>query len=39
VRNPAFDVTPARLVTKLVTDRGVFEPSELAPRAGSSSLG
>jgi methylthioribose-1-phosphate isomerase len=23
-RHPAFDVTPARLVTGLVTDRGVF---------------
>lgn len=33
VRNPAFDVTPARLVTKLVTDRGVFEPSELGRNA------
>lgn len=26
--NPAFDVTPARLVTALVTDRGVCETSE-----------
>lgn len=25
-RNPAFDVTPARLVTALITDRGVIEP-------------
>ncbi len=25
-RNPAFDVTPARLVTALVTDRGVARP-------------
>ena len=25
-RNPAFDVTPAALVTALVTDRGVAEP-------------
>jgi methylthioribose-1-phosphate isomerase len=24
VRNPVFDVTPARLVTAIVTDRGVF---------------
>jgi methylthioribose-1-phosphate isomerase len=23
VRNPAFDITPAELVTALVTDRGV----------------
>ena len=27
VANPAFDVTPARLVTGLITERGVAEPS------------
>jgi methylthioribose-1-phosphate isomerase len=26
--NPAFDVTPARLVTALITERGVAEASE-----------
>jgi methylthioribose-1-phosphate isomerase len=26
--NPAFDVTPARLVTALITERGVVEASE-----------
>jgi len=26
VRNPAFDVTPAALVTAIITDRGVFRP-------------
>jgi len=26
VRNPAFDVTPAELVTGLITDRGLVEP-------------
>ncbi|MDD5306066.1 MAG: S-methyl-5-thioribose-1-phosphate isomerase [Deltaproteobacteria bacterium] len=26
VRNPAFDVTPARLVTALITDRGLAQP-------------
>ena len=26
VRNPAFDVTPAELVTALITDRGVIRP-------------
>jgi len=26
--NPAFDVTPARLVTGIITDRGVAEPNE-----------
>ena len=28
-RNPAFDVTPANLITALVTERGVFEPAAL----------
>lgn len=27
--NPAFDVTPARLVTGIITEQGVFAPSEL----------
>jgi methylthioribose-1-phosphate isomerase len=27
---PAFDVTPPRLVTRIVTDRGVFSPDEVA---------
>jgi methylthioribose-1-phosphate isomerase len=27
--NPAFDVTPARLVTAIVTERGVCEPHAL----------
>jgi methylthioribose-1-phosphate isomerase len=26
VRHPAFDVTPARLITAIITDRGVLEP-------------
>ena len=29
VLNPAFDITPARLVTAIVTERGVIKPSEL----------
>jgi len=29
VRNPAFDVTPAKLVTAIVTELGVHEPSSL----------
>ena len=29
VSNPAFDVTPARLVTGIVTERGVVAPDEL----------
>ena len=30
VYNPAFDVTPAELITGIVTERGVFTPQELA---------
>lgn len=30
VRNPAFDVTPAALVTRIITERGVFEPHQIA---------
>jgi len=29
VLNPAFDVTPADLITAIITERGVFKPSEL----------
>lgn len=29
VYNPAFDVTPAQLVTAIVTEKGVFAPDEL----------
>ena len=30
VANPAFDVTPARLVTGIITEHGVFSPPDLA---------
>ena len=30
VWNPAFDVTPAELVTAIVTDRGISRPSDIA---------
>jgi methylthioribose-1-phosphate isomerase len=30
VWNPAFDVTPAELITGIITDRGVVPPAELA---------
>lgn len=30
VYNPAFDVTPAELITGIITERGVFKPNELA---------
>lgn len=32
VYNPAFDVTPAELITGIITERGVFKPVELAVR-------
>jgi methylthioribose-1-phosphate isomerase len=32
VWNPAFDVTPAELVTGIITERGCFKPSEIAGR-------
>ncbi len=30
--NPAFDVTPARLITGIITEKGIFKPAELASR-------
>ena len=30
VFNPAFDVTPADLITGIITERGVFKPADLA---------
>jgi methylthioribose-1-phosphate isomerase len=33
VRNPAFDVTPAALITAIITERGVFEPNAIAEQA------
>jgi len=30
VDNPAFDVTPAQLVTAIITEDGVFTPDDLA---------
>ncbi len=29
VRNPAFDVTPAELITAIITERGIIEPSRI----------
>jgi methylthioribose-1-phosphate isomerase len=37
VANPAFDVTPARLVTGIVTERGVAAPESLAALFGRGS--
>jgi methylthioribose-1-phosphate isomerase len=36
VRNPAFDVTPHRLVSGLITERGIASPSELRGLYGVS---
>src|SRR5919112_3121663 len=30
VWNPAFDMTPAKLITGIITDKGVFRPQELS---------
>lgn len=30
VYNPAFDVTPAELITGIITERGVFKPAEIS---------
>ena len=35
VYNPAFDVTPAELITGIITERGVVTPQELARRFAS----
>jgi methylthioribose-1-phosphate isomerase len=35
VYNPAFDVTPAELVSGIITERGIFSPQELAQRFAS----
>ena len=38
VLNPAFDVTPAAYVTRIITERGVFLPSLLASGASASGV-
>jgi methylthioribose-1-phosphate isomerase len=35
VYNPAFDVTPADLISGIITERGVFKPQELAKHFSS----
>jgi methylthioribose-1-phosphate isomerase len=35
VLNPAFDVTPAEYVSRIITERGVFKPGEVAAQFGS----
>ncbi|MGC8500810.1 MAG: S-methyl-5-thioribose-1-phosphate isomerase [Leptospirillia bacterium] len=39
VYNPAFDVTPARNITAIITERGVFSPDELSAYLSSSGSG
>ncbi|HET6463994.1 MAG TPA: S-methyl-5-thioribose-1-phosphate isomerase, partial [Nitrospiria bacterium] len=34
VANPAFDVTPAKYITGIITERGVFKPGELKRKLG-----
>ncbi|WDT79999.1 MAG: hypothetical protein MPW14_23265 [Candidatus Manganitrophus sp.] len=29
IANPAFDVTPAKYITAIITDKGVFKPEEI----------
>jgi methylthioribose-1-phosphate isomerase len=36
VANPAFDVTPARLITGIITEKGIFAPAELAVKMRQS---
>ncbi|MEP7157338.1 MAG: S-methyl-5-thioribose-1-phosphate isomerase [Betaproteobacteria bacterium] len=37
VSNPGFDVTPSRLVTGIITERGVFSPAQLAANIAPTS--
>lgn len=38
VYNPAFDVTPAELITGIITERGIFQPGELADAFGTQQV-
>ena len=38
VSNPGFDITPARLVTGIITERGVFAPAQLAAAIGGKNV-
>lgn len=33
--NPAFDVTPAELIDGIITESGVFKPSELSEKVNA----
>jgi methylthioribose-1-phosphate isomerase len=39
VANPAFDVTPARLVTGIITEFGVYKPDQLKTMSFNNRLG
>lgn len=30
VFNPSFDITPAELITGIVTEKGIFKPEEIS---------
>lgn len=34
IANPAFDVTPAALITKIITEKGVFNPQDIGAALG-----
>jgi S-methyl-5-thioribose-1-phosphate isomerase len=36
-RNPAFDITPAKYITGIITERGIVKPSQLRSPRGSPS--
>ena len=36
--NPAFDVTPARLVTGIITELGVFDPAQIIAMSTNDTL-
>jgi methylthioribose-1-phosphate isomerase len=38
-RNPGFDVTPAELITGIITPAGIFKPKELRKRRGELGFG
>jgi methylthioribose-1-phosphate isomerase len=36
--NPAFDITPARLVTSIITEVGVFDPAQISEMNTSNTI-
>jgi methylthioribose-1-phosphate isomerase len=36
IRNPAFDVTPHRFITAIITERGIFHPPFLKTLADAA---